>query len=497
MLKKLFIAAFILLNSTFIFSQVKFVCIGNSITHGSVGPGVYASTSIGDSLKEMSYRFWFWEKVDSAGINATMVGYQTTYFNQGAALTSKSRYTGHTFVNSHEGFYGILSIGFLGGGWNGCPDFDTRLGGYTPDVALIHIGTNDPYTTSVEIDATEANIRSIIQKLRNKNPNVTILLAKLSSFWSGINGRVDKIVSETSQVNSIVYGVDIANDFFQDDKTLKSMLLDGVHPNAKGQKLMARRWFDAYMKITKADAEKPSVPGVLWSTAMTASSIDLMWEASKDNTGVNVYNIYMNDSLVASTGNLSYKITGINTSTKTYHFRVSAVDFQKNESEKSYDIKAPSTVTFSVKNGSVPLSGATVTISTINQSTDGTGNTVFSNLRPGVFNYTVKATNYKNFAGNVTITKDTIINITLSSVGLLSEQDGVVLYPNPACDRITVANADGYVYEIIDVTGKVLLKGAIVSSVFPVDVNSLASGNYIIRIINGQFSEVKNIIISK
>ncbi len=477
-----FLLALLLAGSS-TFAQINFVAIGNSISHGKYTTGNYTATSIGDSLKEMSYRFWLWEKLDSAGINAAMVGYQTTYFDQGSAtVASKSRYTGHPFANKSEAYYGIKSDGFINGGWSGSPDFDTRLLGYMPNVALIHIGSNDASATTADVDATEANLKAIIQKLRNRNPDVTILLAKLSSFYSPINTRVDKIVSETSKVNSIVYAVDIAADFFKDDQGKKEFLVDGIHPNVKGQKAMAKRWYDAYMKISKTEIIKPSVPQDLSATAMTDNSIDLIWSASTDNSGVNVYNVYMNDALVATTGNLTCKVTGINTTSNITYFKVTAVDYQKNESDKSESLKAPSSVTFNIKAGSVPLANATITFGTVSQITDASGNTTFSNFRPGTFNYTIKATDYKNLAGRLSITKDTTMSLTLSAAFMAMNEEGISIYPNPASSQVTISNVQGASLEIIDITGCVMMSTTIHSSLEIVNVSKLEEGEYLIKI---------------
>mgnify|MGYP000138548630 CR=1 FL=1 len=421
-MKKLLFAvlSLLLMGITIGYSQVRFVCIGNSISHGKYSSGISHGTSIGDSLREMSYRFWFWEKVDSAGINATMVGYHTKYFDQWAnTVVSTSRYTGHTFVNNHEAYYGITSSQFLNGGWNGdglnCPSFATRLTGYMPDVALIHIGTNDAEATADDVLASENNIKNIIAALRARNPNITVLLARLMTDWKKISKEMPRIAQETTTSNSIVYCVDMATGFINDPNASGTMTFDWVHPNAKGQKFMAQRFFDAYMKVTKTDASAPSAPTGLTVSNIKSSSVDLSWNAATDNTGVNVYNIYANDVLVASTGKLSCTVTGLQPNT-AYVFKVTAVDYKKNESAKSTGVNATTlagaSITFSVKDGSTALKDAEVTYGGDKQLTDASGNTVFP-VKAGNIAYQVFKKGYKQVTGSISASKDTTLSITL------------------------------------------------------------------------------------
>ena len=56
------------------------------------------------------------------------------------------------------------------------------------------------------------------------------------------------------------------------------------------------------------DAEAPTTPTNLTATAVSASRIDLSWDASTDNVGVAGYKIYRDGSLVASSMDLSSSI---------------------------------------------------------------------------------------------------------------------------------------------------------------------------------------------
>ena len=415
MKKLLIVIAILLMAGNSVFSQIRFVCIGNSISHGKYSRGHTANTSIGDSLWEMSYRFWFWEKIDSAGLNATMVGYHTKYFDQWANVSvQKSRYTGHTFVNNHEAYYGIKSDGFIAGGWNGdglnCPNFDTRLTGYTPDVALIHIGTNDPDSTAALIDATENNIKSIITKLRAKNPNVTVLLAKLMTGWKGINARVDGIVTAMNTASSRVVAVDMATGFINNTALAGTMTFDWVHPNAIGQKFMAQRWYTAFMGLVNADVTNPGDPTGLAVSNIKATSVDLSWTPSTDNFLINKYNIYVNDVLTASAVSSPCTVTGL-TSNTAYTFKIEAVDLKGNKSNKTAGVPATTTggfnITITVNDGTSPIQSASVTYAAVTKTTNASGVVTFLSQNSGSSAYQIVKKGYVTQSGNFNLTKDT------------------------------------------------------------------------------------------
>jgi len=229
-------------------SPVRIVCMGNSITQGKID-----KTS--KVITQLSYRPCLWEKLDSAGINVDMVGYTNLWFDESAsnmATTPVSQYTGHVFDRDHDSYYGITSGGLLNGdastGWTGSalPKLSDRLKTYTADIALLHIGTND---ADAAVNTTVSNIEAIIDALRVKNPNVVVFVAKLITGWKPINAKVDQIVAHKSTTASPVIAVDLATGFVNDPANPNTtMTYDWVHPNPKGQKFMAERWFKAILK---------------------------------------------------------------------------------------------------------------------------------------------------------------------------------------------------------------------------------------------------------
>lgn len=87
------------------------------------------------------------------------------------------------------------------------------------------------------------------------------------------------------------------------------------------------------------DQTAPSIPTGLAATVVGSSQINLTWNASTDNVGVDHYTIYRDGAQIATTGGTSYPSTGLSASTQ-YSYTVSAVDAAGNASAQSSAILA-------------------------------------------------------------------------------------------------------------------------------------------------------------
>nr|WP_321245312.1 GEVED domain-containing protein [uncultured Psychroserpens sp.] len=86
-----------------------------------------------------------------------------------------------------------------------------------------------------------------------------------------------------------------------------------------------------------ADTEDPTTPLNLLATNVTASSVDLTWEASSDNYGSVSYDIYQNNVFVINVSTITFQIIGLLGDT-VYSFKVIAKDTAGNESEDSNEV---------------------------------------------------------------------------------------------------------------------------------------------------------------
>ncbi|WP_299180566.1 reprolysin-like metallopeptidase [uncultured Aquimarina sp.] len=86
--------------------------------------------------------------------------------------------------------------------------------------------------------------------------------------------------------------------------------------------------------VVTPDTQAPSTPSSLTATNTTSSTTDLSWNASTDNVAVTGYDVYRNNTVIATVANTSYTVSGLSSET-TYSFRIKAKDAAGNESSFS------------------------------------------------------------------------------------------------------------------------------------------------------------------
>jgi len=206
---------------------------------------------LGDSITcaskyKVSYRYPLWQNLVDAGKKVEFIG-QSSTGNYGR--TDWETYKGLAFTPANEGHGGWRADQILNGLENKKEKGLTNwLSGYRPDIALIHLGTNDMYQKQTP-ESTRDEIEQIINQLRVNNPNVKVLLAKVIPMQANANiGRLNQLLSQLAlklnQPVSPVMSVDMNTGFSLE----ADMQKDKIHPNANGEKKMAKRWFDALMQ---------------------------------------------------------------------------------------------------------------------------------------------------------------------------------------------------------------------------------------------------------
>jgi len=207
---------------------------------------------LGDSISaaskyKVSYRYPLWQKLVDAGYNVEFVGSQTT---EGKIVRSWDAYKGKPFPSANEAHSGFRTDQVL----NGIPKYTVGLNGwirkYVPDIALIHLGTNDLYQKQTP-ESTRDELQGIVLKLRQRNPRIKVLLAQIvplptkhSTQVPRYNQLVAQLARKLDQPNSPVMAVDmftgysIATDMYAHDP---------IHPSPAGEQKLADRWFKALM----------------------------------------------------------------------------------------------------------------------------------------------------------------------------------------------------------------------------------------------------------
>ncbi len=192
---------------------------------------------LGDSITQsnnshLSYRYPLWEDLNDAGYEFDFVGSMNE--NYGGVPS----YPDSSFDRDHEGHWGWRVDEIIA-------QIPNWLNGYTPDVVLMHLGTNDAFQ-SQPTDGTVSELTQLIDILRSDNERVVILLAKVipattsQSALDDLNGRLDALASSLSTATSPVVVVDQATGFNANSDTF-----DGIHPNETGEQKMATKWFDS------------------------------------------------------------------------------------------------------------------------------------------------------------------------------------------------------------------------------------------------------------
>ena len=157
------------------------------------------------------------------------------------------RYHSQNMDPQHEGHWGWETNEILAGR-PGAGKLATWLQSYTPDVVLLHLGTNDALNGH-STGSTVAELEQVILTLQADNPAVVVLLAKLipstdvnASRIPLLNAEIEGIARRRQTKLSRMVVVDQWTGF--DPLT---DLYDPWHPDASGEAKMAQNWFEALM----------------------------------------------------------------------------------------------------------------------------------------------------------------------------------------------------------------------------------------------------------
>ena len=201
---------------------------------------------IGDSITESrngysSYRYWLWRLLQDNGCNVDFVGGRRGVSDgrKGGGQRTPSR---TNFDQDHQSYWGLRADEVL----NRAPSFAET---YVPNVALIHLGTNDMFQNQ-STGSTIDEIANIVSTLRAFNPDVVVIIAQVIpstrsiSRLVSLNAQIPVIAAQLNNDTSPVVHVDQFANFSANSDTF-----DGVHPDDSGEQKMAQNWFNAFFAL--------------------------------------------------------------------------------------------------------------------------------------------------------------------------------------------------------------------------------------------------------
>jgi lysophospholipase L1-like esterase len=228
--------------SLFLFSfqisnePVRILSLGDSITQGGKR-----------QVKEYTYRLSLQMILHREGVGYDFVGSRTAGLHEDATWPGVAE--GVPFDPDHEGYYGNTTR-------NACTKAIAAYDQYAmpPDIVLVHLGTNDQKHGEFEKNVGEP-LREFIRFIRDKNPEVVILLGHLN-FNAGepvlaIRKVVETVAADMDSAKSPVKTVHHYRGWTENPDEVYTDTYDWAHPNLKGQEKMALKWWEAMQPYLK------------------------------------------------------------------------------------------------------------------------------------------------------------------------------------------------------------------------------------------------------
>lgn len=184
-----------------------------------------------------SYRYDLWRNLIDNNWDFNFVGSQID-------TSEYPAYLGQLFDKEHAGVGGYTTKDVLN-------TLESTLSiTEMPDIVLLGIGGNDLIRSNSYEEAIQ-NIKNIIDILQHHNPEVTIFLEQIApgnsstfseenlQLFTNFQNAINTISQESTTEDSKVVTVDMAQGW------VDALLIDEVHYNLFGAKVIADRYFDA------------------------------------------------------------------------------------------------------------------------------------------------------------------------------------------------------------------------------------------------------------
>jgi|GEM_PF-316609 len=252
--------------------RLVIVPIGDSITQGGRA-----------DRPEYTYRYPLFWKLKEAGYDVDFVGSLRAGLNPEAKWPEKG---GVPFDPDHEGHYGWKTkavrdnLAQWSASWNAAPD-----------VALIHLGTNDQDSKDIAADIVQP-LRDMVAFLRTKNPRVAVLIGHLN-FNGGkaleIRPLVEAMAKEMSTPDSPVRTVATYEGWVENPEQPGTDTFDWAHPNEQGQAKMADKWLAAMEPLLPGLAARGTKAPAASSAVKSAAGATWAFNPPRDSFSSNAF----------------------------------------------------------------------------------------------------------------------------------------------------------------------------------------------------------------
>ncbi len=269
---------------------VKIMPLGDSITRGDTW----------SSSPHPSYRYYLDDSLRAQGFAVDFVG------------STSSAFSRFVFDQQHEG-HGGYTTGMMAGSASSSPLAAWLAASPTPEIVLLHVGTNDALT-GVPLATRLANVRSIVTILRQKNPTVRVLVAQIIPTANATFDAQSDLVAYNKALPGLAAGLSTPSspvsvvDLYTGYSGVADNQADGIHPKTSGEKKMAAAWQRALVPVLSATpattkpTTKPTTPapsGRAVPATIEAEDYDAGGEGVgyHDTTPGNHDNVYRRDGV--------------------------------------------------------------------------------------------------------------------------------------------------------------------------------------------------------
>jgi len=221
----LFAAAAFGIHSQAVAAPVRIMPLGDSIT---AGPGCW--------------RAFLWNQLQTAGY--TDIDFVGSVSDGGGCNP------GFSYDFNHEGHGGFSATGIADN--NQLPPW---LSAASPDIVLMHLGTNDMWGGFIPLQNKLNAITKLVGQMRANNPNMKIIVAQIipmspsncptcAADVVAFNNAIPGWAAGLTTAQSPIFVVDQWSGF-----DVVADTYDGVHPVTSGFMKMANRWFPVLAQV--------------------------------------------------------------------------------------------------------------------------------------------------------------------------------------------------------------------------------------------------------